>query len=245
MEAINTLFARLSCCPKNPQTIIYARMSSDTQSSLADQIELCREYAKKHKLAGDIQVFTDIGSGMNLAKLKSHSAMVDEVAATSKTNLIVNDISRLGRCIDIFRILDFMMMKGVKVHSVQDNLVVKKDNPHSLIKAYSLVCSAIEFSKSLSQKIKTSLAVKKKRGVFTGRKVPFGFQLKIVKNLGMTERFLVKDPLTFDAAKKLAKTVRKNVKRPNEMSLAGLKQHRLKFRSYVKMAKASKMVTNE
>lgn len=246
MEALTSLFDRMNCFAKNSQTIIYARMSSDAQSSLADQIELCKEYAKRRKLDEDLQIFTDIGSGMDVSKLKSHSIMVNEVAVTTRPNLIVNDMSRLGRCFDIFQMVEFMIMKGVKIHSVQDNLIVEKENPLSLIKAYSLICSAIEFSSILSKKIKTSLAMKKKRGVFTGRKVPYGFKLKIVKNLGVAERFLEKDPMTFGTAKKLAKsTKRKNVKRPEGMSLAGLRQHRLKFRSYVKMTIKSAGLVDE
>jgi DNA invertase Pin-like site-specific DNA recombinase len=208
-------------------------MSSDTQSSLSDQIECCRSYA-----------ITDVGSGMDVSKLRSHSTMLN-LAGYFGSHLVVMDMSRLGRCVEIFKAVDRLVGMGVNIHSVQDCLVVERKSPYSIVKAYNLICSAIEFSNTLSNKIKTSLALKKKRGVFVGRNVPYGFKIQTIETLGVSERFLSKDPQTFDAAKKLAKTTRKNVKRPEGMSIAMLKQHRIKFRSFVKMTKITETKLNE
>lgn len=232
MDTLTDLFAKLTC-GKVAQTVIYARVSSEKQASINDQIALCKAYAERRNLPSDVYVFTDVGSGTNVSKLKSHSLMMNQVVDCFRSHLVINDMSRLGRCTDVFKMVEFIVGVGIKIHSVQDDLVVERESPFSVVRAYTLISSAVEFSKNLSLKIRTSLATKKKRGVFTGRKVPYGFKLKVIEK----ERFLVRDPLTFETARKLAKTTRKTVKRPEGMTPVALKQHRLKFRSYVKMAK--------
>ena len=96
MNSLADLFSYMSVrksASKVPQTIIYARVSSDTQSSIADQVEACRQYAKKLKLPPSEHVFTDVGSGMDVAKLKYHSTMTSRLASCLESHLVINDMS--------------------------------------------------------------------------------------------------------------------------------------------------------
>ena len=244
MEAIIDLFGDMTVHKSTKrkrvaQTVIYARMSSDAQSSISDQIEACQQYAKRFKLPPSVSIFTDVGSGMNIKKLKAHQLMVNQLVSNAKSHLVIYDMSRLGRCTEVMQLVEHVVNFGIKIHSIQDNLIVESEMPYSRLRAHALICASIEFSKALSSKIKSSLALKKQRGVFTGRKVPYGFKISTHESNGVSERYLVIDPETFPDAKRLAKTTRKTVNRPRDMTPAGLKRHRLKFRSYVKLARAN------
>lgn len=232
---VSNLFVKL-CLDMPSTTVIYARVSSNIQATIADQVKAAKDYVKRLKLPVITKIFTDVGSGTNLGKLSSHSEMCNFMIDNPGSHLVIFDVSRLGRSLEVFSVLEYMIENNTTIHSIHDNLKIRKKSADSIIKAHKLICSSIEFSQSLSKRIKTSIALKKSRGVFTGRKVPYGFMIKLVTVYNVQERFLVKDPQTFNDAQRLSKTVRKNVNRPDGMTLKDLKQHRLKFRSYVKMA---------
>ena len=218
-----------------PITCIYARVSSNGQASLADQIVLAEDYIKKNNLPTDLRIFTDVGSGRELNRLTNHTEMLNTLLSTPGNHLILYDMSRLGRSMEVFKLLDMMMEAKVTIHSLQECIAISKDAPYSIIAAQRLVCAAIEFSQNLSKRIKTSFATKKRRGVFVGKTCPFGFYLHAVKSHNVTENFLRRD-VTFNAAKKLAKTKQRYVNRPDDMTFAQLKQHRRKFNTYVRMS---------
>ena len=236
MDNLVNLFNGLTI-GEEPKTVIYARMSSDAQASIPDQVEACEAYARQNNLPVDVYVFTDIGSGMNVSKLANHTAMLNKLIENVRSHIVVNDMSRLGRCVEVFNIMNTLVSAGIKIHSVEDNLIVDKDSPFSVVRACSLIGAAIEFSRNLSTKIKKSLAMKKKRGVFTGRKAPYGFKIVVVETMGVAEKFLVKDPATFVMAKRLARYVSTRVKRPLGMTSVALSRHRRMFQEYVAMSK--------
>lgn len=252
MESLQWLFSRASIGGARLEPtgcVLYARVSSSCQASIDDQLSACNKYAADRGLPVH-SVFKDYGSGRNLHKLQNHSKMCSSVIQASPALLVVYDISRLGRSVEVIKIIDILHSAGVEIYSVFDDLLVTPTDTMSMVRAYKLVASAIEYSELLSQRIKRAYALKKQRNLFTGHKAPYGFKVKlyyreekivdpVTLKVKVTrvdkERRLVIDPETYNDAKRLAKTKMDNVKRPKNMTLRQLKLFRLKFRTYNSM----------
>lgn len=100
--------------------IIYARYSTDRQSesSIADQIRLCREFAERAGWA-IAHEFTDEGiSGAALGNRPGAQSAL--AAARSGDSLLLTDLSRLSRSQDLAPLLARLRHRGVRVIGVQD-----------------------------------------------------------------------------------------------------------------------------
>lgn len=210
--------------------IVYARVSSNGQKSLADQLQAGADYASRRNLPVHKSI-TDVGSGRNVAdakKLPGYGVLCAEAIKRPGTILVVYDISRLGRCLEVFGVIDVLLKAGVQIYSVFEDLLVTSADSGSILRAHKLVVNAIEYSNQLSRRVKDAYAMKKRRKVFTGTKAPYGFMITVVAG----ERRLAINPATHKFARRLALTKRNTVKRPEGMSLWQLQRLRAKFRTY-------------
>lgn len=100
--------------------IIYSRFSTDRQSesSITDQIRVCREYAAAHSLtvAG-----THSDEGISGAALGNRPGVQAAMAAAKSGDvLLVTDLSRLSRSQDLAPLLTRLRHRGVRVLGTQD-----------------------------------------------------------------------------------------------------------------------------
>lgn len=90
--------------------------------------------------------------------------------------IIVSELSRLGRKLFmLFRTLEDLMKKGVKVYSVKDNFTLDS-SIQSTVMAFAFGLAAQIERDMISQRTKEALALRKANGMHLGR--PFGFKMK-------------------------------------------------------------------
>ena len=102
------------------RAIAYARFSTErqTETSITDQLRVCRDYAARHSLEIAAE-FTDEGiSGAALGNRPGAKAALGALAAGDV--LLVNDLSRLSRSQDLAPLLARLRHRGVRVIGVQD-----------------------------------------------------------------------------------------------------------------------------
>lgn len=102
---------------------IYSRFSTDrqTDSSIADQVRVCSEYARREGMQVT-ELFEDQGiSGAAIGNRPSVIRMREAALARRFDVLLVMDLSRLSRSqADLPKLIDQLLAKGVRVVGVQD-----------------------------------------------------------------------------------------------------------------------------
>lgn len=103
--------------------VVYARFSTDRQSesSIADQVRVCVEYAEQHGWTAG-RTFSDEGiSGAALGNRPGATAMLEAAFARQFDVLLVTDLSRLSRSqADLPKIIDRLTTRGIRIVGVQD-----------------------------------------------------------------------------------------------------------------------------
>lgn len=102
---------------------IYGRFSTDRQneSSIADQIRVCSEYAARQDMHVS-EVFEDHGiSGAALGNRPGALQLMEAAFACRFNALLVTDLSRLSRSNgDLSKMIDRLVARGIRVVGVQD-----------------------------------------------------------------------------------------------------------------------------
>ncbi len=105
------------------KAVIYSRFSTDlqTESSTADQVRVCTEYASRERMQV-IECFEDQGiSGAALGNRPGVLAMLESSLAKRFDVLLVNDLTRLSRSTgDLSKMIDRLVARGIRVIGVQD-----------------------------------------------------------------------------------------------------------------------------
>lgn len=150
----------------------YLRVSSDKQDyenqktgvdALAQRLDLC---INKYVIDDGISGVTEPDK-RNLGKLLTHVVAGDII--------LVSELSRLARnMLMMFRIIETMLHKHIKLYSVKDNFTLD-DSLQSKILVFAFgIASQIERD-MISARTKEALALKKAQGIHLGR--PFGTKI--------------------------------------------------------------------
>ena len=103
--------------------VIYARYSTDkqTESSIADQVRVCQDYAEAHDMTVT-ETFADEGiSGAAMGNRPGVTNLMKTALAGQLEAVIVADLSRLSRSMaDLPKMIDRLVVRDVKVIGVQD-----------------------------------------------------------------------------------------------------------------------------
>jgi DNA invertase Pin-like site-specific DNA recombinase len=103
--------------------VIYSRFSTDRQneSSIADQVRVCREYAERQGWTVS-EAYEDQGiSGAALGNRPGVLRLQEAALARRLDVVLVTDLSRLSRSQgDLSKMIDRLVAKGVRVIGVQD-----------------------------------------------------------------------------------------------------------------------------
>jgi DNA invertase Pin-like site-specific DNA recombinase len=164
---------------------LYIRLSSEDENegesnSVKNQRDLLRDYVKKDaSLSGcNLIEFCDDGyTGINFDRPKVKE-MLDRVRKGEISCILVKDFSRFGR--NYIEVGDYIEQVfpflGVRFVSVTDHY--DSDADHSSIGGIEVALRALIYdlySKDLSQKVKSALAVRRKKGEYINSYSPFGY----------------------------------------------------------------------
>ena len=114
--------------------VIYARYSTDkqTESSIADQVRVCQDYAKAHAMTVT-ETFADEGiSGAALGNRPGARKLMETALAGQLETVIVADLSRLSRSMaDLPKMIDRLVVRDVRVIGVQRRLRLNPEGPQT------------------------------------------------------------------------------------------------------------------
>lgn len=153
----------------------------DESNSISNQRKLLLGFLKKkQELAGSptVQYVDDGYSGTGFER-PAFAAMMDGVKKGKIQCVIVKDFSRFGRdYIElgnyIEHIFPFMQVRFIAVNDGYDSAVYKGKTPDIDVPFRNLAYSL--YSQDISDKIKSSLAVRRKKGMYVGSIPLYGYQ---------------------------------------------------------------------
>ncbi len=168
-------------------TYAYIRVSTDKQDLENQKFEILK-YANTNKL-GNVEFIEETVSGRKSWKERELGKLVGELQKGDV--LIVAELSRLGRSmLEIMELLSILLRKGVELHVVKNNQVLK-DDLHSKVFAMAFSIAAEIERELISQRTREALARRKAEGKKLGR--PKGsFSSKLDQYRDQIDEFLSK-----------------------------------------------------
>ena len=154
---------------------LYARLSNDDDpemDSLANQMEICKEFAlgQGYSIAGSS--FDDNVSGMKFNR-RGLEMLTDAVEAGRVDAMIVKDLSRMGRHkIQTALFIDYLRQKNVAVISVTESLNTLEEQDDLIVGIRELMNDF--YAKDIGNKIRHGYREKQKAGLVITP--PFGYR---------------------------------------------------------------------
>ena len=194
-------------------TYAYIRVSTDKQDLENQRFEILK-YANDKKL-GNVEFVEETVSGRKSWKNRKLGELVEKLQKGDV--LIVAELSRLGRSmLEIMELLSILLRKGVELHIVKNNQVLK-DDLHSKVFAMAFSIAAEIERELISQRTKEALARRKAQGKPLGR--PKGsYSSRLEQHRKQIEEFLSKGVSISSIAKIIGvpySTLRSYLKRRN------------------------------
>ena len=159
---------------------IYARLSSDgtdrKNESIDNQLELCREFVRKHEDMEIFDCYSDLGkTGTNFQRDDFERLMAD-VRMRKVDCIIVKDLSRFGRNHlemgnYLSKIFPFL---GVRFIAVNDNFDNMDGDPETLAVQLKNLVNEL-YAKDIAVKIRSSRVKQFERGSFSGCHPVYGY----------------------------------------------------------------------
>jgi len=183
-------------------TILYSRLSRDDElqglsNSILNQQSILQEYAERNGLVPYVHISDDGFSGTNWDR-PGWQKVVGEIEAGNAVNLLIKDMSRMGR--DYLRVGLYMEMfreKGVRLVAVNDGVDTSLgEDDFTPFRAIM----AEWYARDTSKKIKASINTKGRSGKPTANIPPYGF----VKDPADKNKWLV-DPEAAAVVKRIFK----------------------------------------
>ena len=165
----------------------YIRISTDKQETENQRFEILK-YANEKKL-GNVEIIEETVSGRKSWKDRELGKLIEKVQKGDI--LIITELSRLGRSmLEIMELLSILLRKGVELHVVKNDQVLK-DDLHSKVFAMAFsIASEIE-RELISQRTREALQRRKAEGKPLGR--PKGsYSSKLDRYKDQIEEFLSK-----------------------------------------------------
>jgi len=146
-------------------TYAYIRVSTDKQDVENQRYEILK-YANERKL-GNVEILEETVSGRKSWKERKLGKLVDRIQKGDI--LIVTELSRLGRSmLEIMELLSILLRKGVELHVVKSNQVLKDDLQSKVFAMAFSIAAEIE-RELISQRTKEALRRRKAEGKPLGR----------------------------------------------------------------------------
>jgi len=143
----------------------YIRVSTDKQDVENQRYEILK-YANEKKL-GNVEILEETVSGRKSWKDRKLGELIEKLQ--KKDILIVPELSRLGRSmLEIMELLSILLRKGVELHVVKNNQVLKDDLQSKVFAMAFSIAAEIE-RELISQRTKEALQRRKAEGKPLGR----------------------------------------------------------------------------
>jgi len=143
----------------------YIRVSTDKQDVENQRYEILK-YANEKKL-GNVEILEETVSGRKSWKERKLGKLVNRIQKGDI--LIVTELSRLGRSmLEIMELLSILLRKGVELHVVKSNQVLKDDLQSKVFAMAFSIAAEIE-RELISQRTKEALRRRKAEGKPLGR----------------------------------------------------------------------------
>jgi len=183
--------------PKIYNAAIYARLSKDDgdkneSESIVNQRELIKDYLKSMPDICLCSERADNGySGVDFLR-PGFQAMIEDIRAGKINCVIVKDFSRFGRnYIEVGKYLEnifpFLGVRFISVNDHYDSAKKNLDSDYFIVPFKNLINDA--YSRDISVKIRSQLAIKRKKGDYIGNFVVYGYY----KNPDNKNKLLVDD----------------------------------------------------
>lgn len=176
----------------------YLRVSTSQQDNFKFKDEILR-YANEHRF-GNVSWVEEKVSGKVDWKKRSLGKLVEGLKENDV--LIVPELSRLGRSISmIYEVVSVCQSKGVEIHALKQNLVIKAKNDLTTTVMLSTFSLAAQLERDfIAIRTKEALAVRKSQGVKLGRPQGVGKskldayadEIRAFKNNGATLTWIAK-----------------------------------------------------
>lgn len=165
----------------------YIRVSTDKQDVENQRYEILK-YANGKKL-GNVEILEETVSGRKSWKNRKLGELIERLQR--KDILIVPELSRLGRSmLEIMELLSILLRKGVELHVVKSNQVLKDDLQSKVFAMAFSIAAEIE-RELISQRTREALRRRKAEGKPLGR--PKGsYSSKLDRYREQIEEFLSK-----------------------------------------------------
>lgn len=166
------------------KTGLYMRLSVEDNDklesdSIKNQRELLRTYAESHPELEVVDEYVDDGyTGTNFDR-PAFSRIMQDCEAGRINCIVVKDLSRLGRnFIGMGKLMERVFpQKGIRLIAINDNYDNAKENSVAddvVVPFKNLLNDS--YSRDISTKIRSQLALKCRRGEFIGNYAPYGYQ---------------------------------------------------------------------
>lgn len=166
------------------KTGLYMRLSVEDNDklesdSIKNQRELLRAYAESHPELEVVDEYVDDGyTGTNFDR-PAFSRIMQDCEVGRINCIVVKDLSRLGRnFIGMGKLIERVFpQKGIRLIAINDNYDNAKENSAAddvVVPFKNLLNDS--YSRDISTKIRSQLAVKCRRGEFIGNYAPYGYQ---------------------------------------------------------------------
>ena len=143
----------------------YIRVSTDKQETENQRFEILK-YANEKKL-GNVEFIEETVSGKKSWKVRKIGALIPLLSKGDI--LIVTELSRLGRSmLEIMEILSILLRKGVELHVVKSNQILKDDLQSKVFAMAFSIAAEIE-RELISQRTREALQRRKAEGKPLGR----------------------------------------------------------------------------
>ena len=162
----------------------YVRLShedgdKEESNSVTGQKDLIRDYFRNHPELTECGMKVDDGFSGSSFERPAFQEMMEEVKAGKINCIIVKDLSRFGRnYLDageyIERVFPYMGVRFIAINDHYDSLHSNAESDSLVIPFKNLINEA--YCRDISVKIRSQLAMKRKRGDFTGAFAVYGYR---------------------------------------------------------------------
>ena len=165
---------------KTYRTALYERLSHDDgteceSESILTQQQMLEDYCKTHEELIPVRHYTDDGySGVSFER-PSFQKMIGDIEQGFIDCVIVKDLSRFGRdYISMGNYLERIFPRlGIRFIAINDHIDNISGKYTMLLPIINLFNA--QYSKDISQKVRSAIKTKQQSGCFTGAYAPFGY----------------------------------------------------------------------
>ena len=165
----------------NNLTAIYIRLSKEDEhvlesESVVNQRKILINYIKENNLELYDEYIDDGYSGTTFDR-PAFNRLIKDIESKKINIVITKDLSRLGRdYIETGRLIEkYFPENNIRYISVLDNIDTYVENINSDLIPFKSLLNDL-YAKDISKKVKISLNIKKRQGLYLGWKAPYGYK---------------------------------------------------------------------